>query len=336
MSLHRGGELVMRKRVLAVIAALVVAALGYWGYTYYLLAQPDAIKATGTIEATTVDITASLSGTIEAILMQEGEQVSEGQLLVQLSRSDLVAQAERDALGVMAAEARLNDLLDGARQQEIEAAEAQVAFKGAARLQAQKDLTRAESLFQAGALSQEELEKAQLGLQKIETELKAAEAQLNLLKAGSRPAAIDAARAEVERSRAVWQASQAMLEDLQLVSPLDGTVVSRNYETGEFVAVGSPVVTVADLQSLWIKVYVPTVDLPQVFLGQKAAITVSGSTQTYTGTVSHIATQGEFTPKTIQTEKERANVVYAVKISLDEPDNLLKPGMPADVIFIQE
>ena len=114
---------------------------------------------------------------------------------------------------------------------------------------------------------QEELEKARLRPAKSRTELKAAEAQLNLLKAGSLRRQLTPLELRLS-SRAVWQASQAMLEDLQLVSPLDGTVVSRNYETGEFVAVGSPVVTVADLQSLWIKVYVPTVVTPGI-LGQK-------------------------------------------------------------------
>jgi HlyD family secretion protein len=326
----------MRKKVLAAAAVVIIAGLGYWGYTYLFSAQPDTVKATGTIEATTVDITAGLSGTIEIIAVEEGEQVREGQLIAQLTRSDLTAQAERDALGVTAAEAKLNDLVDGARQQEIEAASAQVSLKEAALQQAQHDLARAESLFQAGALSQEKLEQAQLARQQIETELKVAQAQLNLLQAGSRPSAIEAAQAEVERSRAVWKASQAMLEDLKLVSPLNGTVVSRNYEPGEFAAAGAAVATVADLNSLWIKVYVPTVDLPRIYLGQKAAVTVSGSPQTFTGTVNHIATQGEFTPKTIQTEKERANVVYAVKIFLDQADSMLKPGMPADVTFLQE
>ncbi|HQA06629.1 MAG TPA: efflux RND transporter periplasmic adaptor subunit [Syntrophomonadaceae bacterium] len=326
----------MKRKALIAVAVLIIAGLGYWGYTRFLAAQPDIIKATGTIEATTVNVTARLSGTLETITVQEGENVSAGQLIAQLSRSDLVAQAERDALGVAAAEAKLDDLLDGARQQEIEAAAAQVSYKEAALQKAQQDLARAESLSQAGALSQEELEQARLKLQQIETELKVAKAQLNLLQAGNRPATIEAAQAEVERSRAVLQASQAMLDDLKLISPLSGTVVSRNYEPGEYVTAGAALVTIADLSSMWIKVYVPTVDLPRIYLGQPVAVTVSGSNQTFAGTVSHIATQGEFTPKTIQTEKERTNVVYAVKILLDEPDNILKPGMPADVTFLKE
>lgn len=326
----------MTKKILTVAALLILAGLGYWGYESFPLGQPEAIKATGTIEATTVDIAARLSGTLEHISVQEGEKVEEGQLIGRLSRSDLVAQTQRDALGVIAAEAKLNDLVDGARQQEIEAASAQVAFKEAAQQKAQQDLTRAESLFEAGALSEEELEQARLRLLQIDTELKVAQSELNLLQAGSRPATIEAAKTEVERSRAVWEASLAILEDLNLVAPLSGIVVSRNYEPGEFVTAGSVVATVSDLDSLWIKVYIPTDDLPQIHLEQKVAINVSGSSRTFNGRVQHIATQGEFTPKTIQTEKERTNVVFAVKIALDQADNILKPGMPADVIFLQE
>lgn len=326
----------MIKKILTVATVLILAGLGYWGYDHYVLAQPETIQATGTIEATTVDIAARLNGTLENISVQEGEQVKEGQLMAQLSRSDLAAQTQRDALGVMLAEAKLNDLVDGARQQEIEAASAQVALKEAAQQQAQQDLTRAESLSQAGALSQEKLEQARLALLQIDTELKVAQAESSLLQAGSRPAMIEAAQTEVERSRAVWEASQAVLEDLNLIAPLNGTVVSLNYEPGEFVTAGSAVVTVSDLDSLWIKVYIPTDDLPQIQLEQKVAINVSGSSQTFNGRVQHIATQGEFTPKTIQTEKERTNVVFAVKIALDQADNILKPGMPADVSFLQE
>lgn len=326
----------MTKKILTVAAVLILAGLGYWGYDHYVLTQPETIRATGTIEATTVDIAARSSGTLENISVQEGEKVKEGQLMAQLSRSDLAAQTQRDALGVMLAEAKLNDLVDGARQQEIEAASAQVALKEAAQQQAQQDLTRAESLFQANALSEQKLEQARLALLQIDTELKVAQAESSLLQAGSRTAMIEAAQTEVERSRAVWEASQAVLEDLELFAPLNGTVVSRNYEPGEFITAGSVVATVSDLNSLWIKVYIPTDDLPRLHLGQKVAINVSGSSQTFNGRVQHIATQGEFTPKTIQTEKERTNVVFAVKIALDKADNILKPGMPADVIFLQE
>ena len=96
---------------------------------------------------------------------------------------------------------------------------------------------------------------------------------------------------------------------------------------------GAPIVTVVNLDDLWIRVYIPTDQLPVIKLGQQVHFTVSGLPKAFTGTVEEINSQGEFTLKTIQTEEERANVVFGVKIRIDNQGGVLKPGMPADVTF---
>jgi HlyD family secretion protein len=131
------------------------------------------------------------------------------------------------------------------------------------------------------------------------------------------------------------QATEALLADLKITAPLDGVVLSKNFEAGEYVTPGAPVLTIADLSDMWIKVYIPTDDLPRIKLGQPVTFTVSGETRVFSGTVEEIATQGEFTPRTIQTKQERANVVFGVKIRVEDTDGVLKPGMPADVVFNQ-
>lgn len=326
----------MRKKLLLAVMLLALLSLGYWGYGRFFGNQPAQIRATGTIEATTVNLTARINGTIQSINFQEGDHVKEGQLVAVLSRNDLAAQLERDALGVTAAEAKLQDLLNGARQQEIEEALAQVALAESSLAQAKQDQLRAQALYEAGALSQEKWEQASLNQQQRQAQLQVAQARLNLLQAGSRPAVIDAARTEIDRNRAVLKASTTLIKDLEITAPRQGTILSRNFEPGEYVAAGACIATLADLEHLWIKVYIPTDDLPRIHLGQKVTCTVSGYQQSFSGTVQHIASQGEFTPKTIQTEKERANVVFAVKINLADTKGILKPGMPADVSFIQE
>mgnify|MGYP001006658220 CR=1 FL=1 len=124
-----------------------------------------------------------------------------------------------------------------------------------------------------------------------------------------------------------------MLADLKLLAPASGTIISKNYEEGEYVPAGASLATLADLNDLWIKVYIPTDDLPRIRINQQVKVSVSGSDKVYRGRVSRIASRGEYTPKTIQTRKERSNVVFAVKISLINPGSELKPGMPADVTF---
>ena len=195
------------------------------------------------------------------------------------------------------------------------------------------DLARLENLFEAGAITQVEYEKAQMTLEITKNQVQAAEARFSLLQAGSRQELINSAQVEIDRNKAILKATDAMLEDLTIHSPLDGVVLSKNYELGEYVTPGTSIATVVNLDDLWIRIYIPTDDLPQVTLGQKVYFTVSGLAKSFEGVVEEIATKGEFTPKTIQTKKERTNVVFAVKIRIKSENGILKPGMPADVIF---
>lgn len=312
---------------------LILGGAAYWVYTQYLGPPISLIQASGTIEATTVDLTTKAPGTIKMLAFQEGSPVQKQAFLAELTRSDLVAQQARDAMAVQAAQANLDDLQSGSRIQEIKVAQANYNIAQVNLDQAILDLARTDQLYQGGALSQQAWEQAQLNLQLKQNQLDAAAANLELLQAGTRTAKITAAAAEVERTQAVLQATQSMLDDLKLYSPMDGTVLTRNFEPGEYVAAGVALATIADLDHLWVKVYIPTDDLPSVQLGQQVVFTVSGDNTQYSGTVSHIATKGEFTPKTIQTKQERTNVVYAVKIEIDNVSGALKPGMPADVVF---
>ncbi|MEN6325332.1 MAG: efflux RND transporter periplasmic adaptor subunit [Syntrophomonas sp.] len=321
------------KKGIAVALILALSLSAYWVYQKYFADTNNLLQASGTIEATSVDLTAKVNGSIKTLNIKEGDSVKSGQLVAELLRNDLAAQKERDALGVLAAEAKLDDLVSGARAQEIKEAAANVNIARSNYDKASKDLDRAEALFKGGAIAEENLEQARLNTELKKNLLAGSEAKLSLLESGSRSALITAARAELERSKAVLKTSEALVDDLQVVSPINGIVLSRNYEPGEYAAMGAALATIADLNNLWIRVYIPTDDLPQVKLGQKVEVAVSGSNQLFTGVVSEIASRGEFTPKNIQTKKERTNVVFAVKITVNNHDGILKPGMPADVSF---
>jgi len=312
---------------------IILSGASIWAYHNYSVRPLEPIQASGIIEATTVDISARAPGTVVRLALQEGQTVSRDQLVAELSRSDLSAQKERDAMGVAAAQAKLDDLQSGARTQELEEARSNTQIAVINLDKAKRDLARAESLFAAGAISQESLEQSRNNADQKSQLLEVAQARQNSLEAGSRPQQIKAAAAELERNKAILKASQNLLADLQLFAPLNGTVLSRNYEVGEFVQIGSSLGTIADLNHMWIKVYIPTDDLPRIKLGQKVYFTVSGDSHRYSGTVSSIASKGEFTPKMIQTPKERTNIVFAVKISFANKDGALKIGMPADVVF---
>jgi len=325
----------MKKRMAALLITLAVVAAACWGYVRYAGEnQGSVLEVTGTIEATQVELRAKLPGTLHYLLdLRAGTPVARDQVVAVIVRNDLVAQRERDALAVLKARAQLADLTSGAREQEIREAEVALRTAEVNYEQAARDHARAVTLHQEQAIPASEMEKAETALKLAANQVEAAKARLGLLRAGSRPEQVAAARAELERSVAVLKASEALLEDTKIVCPIDGTVLTRNFEEGEYVTAGASVATVANLNDMWIKVYIPTDDLPRIRLGQQVRFTVSGSPNTYTGVIEEIASRGEFTPKTVQTKKERANIVYAVKIRIDNANGVLKPGMPADVVI---
>jgi HlyD family secretion protein len=322
-----------RRPVIIIIVLLLVAGGGWWIWRTYYTGKSGAILATGTIEGTDVNLSAKNSGTIETLTVDEGDAVKQGQVVAVLSRNDLVAQRDQAALAVATAQANLDDLVSGARAQEIAQDQANVNIAQANYNKAAEDLARNQSLYQSGAISKEVLDQYQTAVDVDKDQLDAAQAALSLLQAGNRPDAIAAARDQVQQSQAALQSMQAVLNDLNVVSPINGTVITKNYQQGEFVQMGAPIVTLVDLNDLWIRVYIPTDQLPGIKLGQQVHFTVSGLPKPFTGTVEEINSQGEFTLKTIQTEEERANVVFGVKIGLDNGGGVLKPGMPADVTF---
>ncbi len=266
----------MKKRFIVVGLVLVVALAAYSYHRFFPTADQQ-LTASGTIEATTVELNAKLQGTLTQLNIKAGQQVSKGQLVGQLIRNDLVAQKERDALGVLKAEAQLKDLTSGARAQEIKEATAMVNIALANVEKAQTDFQRGEQLLQEGAITTDSYEKLATDLQVKQNQLESVRAKLSLLTEGSRPETIRAAQTEVERNKAVLKASEALLEDTKIISPINGTVLSTNREPGEFVQAGTSLATVADLQDMWIRVYVPTDDLPRIKLNQSVGCTVSGS-----------------------------------------------------------
>lgn len=212
------------------VAGFLLLLVGFcvWAGYRYFSPSSEPLQATGTIEATSVDLTARTSGTIKKIYVEEGDSVKKGQLVAELSRSDLVAQRERDAMALLKAERQLADLLSGAREQEKEEALANVEVARLNLKKAEDELARRELLFEEGGISEEELERYRLQRELAAHQLQAAEARLSLLEAGSRPEVVAAARAEVARCQAVLKASEALLEDLKVHSSLDGVVLSRN------------------------------------------------------------------------------------------------------------
>jgi HlyD family secretion protein len=270
-----------------------------------------------------------------------------------------VSQAEA---AVEAARARLQQLLAGSRPQEIQQAEAVLQQAEADLVKRKADMDRAQKLYQSNFISAQDWDTAKNAYEGAAAIHKKAEENYALVVEGPRKEEIEASRAQWEQSKAglklakarriqvavlnqelataraqVKEAASAIevintqIEYSRLHAPISGVVLVKNVESGEFIVPGGAVITLGDIQKPWLKAYINEPDLGKVKLGQRVSVTTdSYPGKVYAGEITFISSEAEFTPKNVQTAKERVKLVYRIKVSLENPRGELKPGMPAD------
>lgn len=257
-----------------------------------------------------------------------------------ISRQQLdAATARRDSAqaALVSAEAKLAELLAGAREEEREQARAAEAQARAQLEGARRNLQVIQELYTDRLPTKQQLELARMQYRTALEGVAAARARLDLLLAGAREETVQAARAQVEQARGALEAAKAMTQYLTVKAPVSGRVILKIAEQGELVTPGLPIVRIANLQTVWLKVYVPEPNM-RVQLGDRAEVVVDAYPgKRFEGRVTEIADKPEFTPKNVQTKEERVKLVFGVKITLANARGELKPGMPADAtIFLSE
>lgn len=261
------------------------------------------------------------------------------------SRVQEIAEAQADLKRTMADERTAKSKLELAR---ADFARFQAVFKdgGISRQTFDTHRTRLESAQNAAdaATSRRQATNQRLSLRsegsrqeqigQARSVLAQAEADYALVKAGPRQESIDQARAREAAARVEVAIARRQLTETGLLCPFDGVVLSTSAEPGAYLNPGSTVLTVGDIQSVWLRAFVDETDLGRIRLGQGAEVSVDAyPDRTWNGRVSFISSAAEFTPRSVQTFKERTNLVYRIKIQLDNPDGVLKPGMPADAVI---
>lgn len=319
-----------KKILIPVILLLIAASIGV--YYFFFRTTDHAVTATGMIEITQADLTPKVSGYLVERKFKEGDSVSQGEIIAVIDKTDYALKYQESVASYQSAQSKLNDLLAGSRSAEIFSYRAAMTSAQNSRDKAASDYQRYEKLYEGGGISAQSLDNYRVALTTSEGNLEQAQAAYQLALEGNRTDAIQAQRHVVEQTEAAMQSAQRILQDTDVKSPLTGKVLSKNYEVGEFVSAGSPIATIGDLHDCWVKIYVPSTMLGQVTLGQEAEVKIdSYPNRTFKGTVKEIATEAEFTPRQTITKDERANLVFAVKVYLENPDGIFKPGMPAEV-----
>jgi len=335
----------MKKLPLLLIPIIIIVAV-FIKTTKTQTTHPDgAYLFTGTAEVTSVRLSFKTSGRIDKILFDEGDKINKGELVAQLNDTD-------EKLAVAAAEANLNysetglsEVLAGSRKQEIlnakaalDMTKAGVKKAKAELMQTKSDKERFETLYASNGVSKRtyelyntSFEKAKQSYEEAKASERKAKEALSLAIEGARNEAIERARALVSISEQSLAQAKQKLAYTKLYSPVNGTVLSRVIEDGEFVQTGYTVLTIADLSDMWIKGYVSENYLGKIKLGQTVIIKSDAyPDKEYKGKISYISSEAEFTPKTVQTYEERINYMYMIKVTVDNSSNELKYGMPVE------
>ncbi len=307
-------------------------------------APTDRVRASGSVEATEVQVSSKVGGRLVELKVAEGDRVAEGQVIAQLDVTDTQlalrrAGADRDQAG-----AQLRLLQAGARAEEIrqaaaqaKGAEADVAGAKDDLAAAETDLARFETLLKSNSGSQKQRDDAatrrdvaRARLSGAEERVRAAQEGLLRLKNGARPQEIEAARARLAAADAQIATLQQAVEDATVKAPLNGVVTQKLADAGEILAPRTAIVTVADLDHAWANIYIDEPVVPRITLRQKATIYTDAGGTGLQGTVTFVSPKAEFTPRNVQTAEERSKLVYRIKVSVDNRQGVLKQGMPVE------
>jgi len=323
----------MKRRIafLIIIVALVVG--GWYVYPHFIQkpVQTNKLVLSGNFEAHEALLSFKVQGRIIDLPIEEGQWVEPGALIARLDNADFRQKVNIDDATLRLRQSDLALVEAGPRKQEIDAAQ-QTMLEAQADLEQKKlDFHRASVLFSAEEISAQDRDRAETALKRADATYQRASQHYSEALEGSRKEELAISRATVHQAQENLRLSRINLDYTKLMAPAAGVITVRQAELGEVVAPGTPVATLADLDHMWLRAYISETDLGRVRWGQEATIrTDSFPGKSYKGRISFISPRAEFTPKSVQTYKERVTLVYRIKIDVENPNHELKPGMPSD------
>ncbi len=315
--------------IVAVAASLWFGgkALGWWGPR-----DDGSLKLYGNVEIREVQLGFRVGGRIERVLVDEGDRVVPGQILAELDTrplQDKLASAEARFESASALAARD---ANGSRPQQISEARAEVAAAHAAVIEARRQNERRQALVGKGFISRADLQTSEAALSAAQARLAQARAGLSLAEEGARAEDQAASAASREAVLAERRAVQTDIGDAVLRAKEAGQVLTRAREAGAIVQPGQTVLTLALTQPVRVRAYVAEPDLNRIKPGMAVRVRVDGTDREWQGTIGYIAPVAEFTPKTVQTEQLRTDLVYRIRLTVKDPGGDLRQGAPVTVI----
>ncbi len=319
-----------------ILILLIVAGggFGWWWFNHDGNGNGPLVLY-GNVDLRQVDLAFTDSARIAAVLVDEGSKVKQGEVLARLDTSRIAPQVAQAEAQVAAQAAAVDKLHNGTRPEEIAQAQANVDAAQAnahnAELSYQRLMTLKDTTGGGSVVTQSQIDAAKAAKDAADAQLEVAQQSLILAKAGPRKEDIAAAEAQLKAAQAQLALLHQQLKDADLVAPADGIIRSRLLEPGEIASAAKPVFSIAIVDPKWVRAYVSEPDLTKVAPGAAATVTVDGDATAFTGHIGFISPVAEFTPKAIQTTELRTSLVYEVRVLVDDPQDVLRLGMPATV-----
>lgn len=323
------------KKIRAIILLAVTVAV-FLGIRKYLAVEENTVGTEltlhGNIDIRDADLAFNEQERIARVLVEEGDQVSKGQILARLQTNRLQAQIRETAAQVAAQQEVVKRLVAGTRRQEIDQARAEVAAAKARVRNSKLRFDRISATAAAGATSKQALDDIRSQLDVDRADLKVKQKALSLALEGPRQEDIAAAKDKLQALQAAMALLRIRLKDMTLVAPAAGVIQNRIMEPGEMAGPSRPVLTLALTDPKWVRAYVAEPNLGRIKLGMKARISCdSFPKKTFTGWVGFISPVAEFTPKNVETEDLRTKLVYEVRVFVHDAKDQLRLGMPVTV-----
>jgi HlyD family secretion protein len=324
----------MNKKPLILIPVLLAAAGGgYWWWSAHKApGSRSELTLYGNVDIREVDLAFVTSERVKEILVEEGDRVKPGEVVARLEAAKLRAAVAAAQASLDAQQAVVDRLEAGSRPQEIRQAKAQAEAAAARARSAELTYQRQQRLGQKKLASPEEVDQTRAAADAARGDAQAAQEAYRLAVLGPRAEDIAQAKATLASMRASLDLAKERLADATLAAPADAIVRDRIMQPGDMASPQNPVLTLAMLNPIWVRAYVPEPDLGRIAPGMQAEIrTDSYPGKVYEGWVGFISPTAEFTPKNVETPDLRTRLVYQIRVFACNPQDQLRLGMPATV-----
>lgn len=315
--------------ILAVVVVLAIAGGIFWKTETGADAAPLVFY--GNVDIREVSLGFRVGGRVQSVLKDEGDPVKAGEILARLDDEPYQHAVAQSEAQVALATARLAELKNGSRPEEIAQAREALAAADATLANTRRTYERQRELLASHTISQQTFDDAEAAFREVTARRASAQASLDLLVAGARVEQVAQAAASLESAQAALGTARMQLGDTALAASENGVVLTRAIEPGAIVPAGATAFSLSLISPVWVRAYVSEPDLGKITPGRAVLIHTDSRTEPYHGQVGDVSPRAEFTPKSVETATLRTSLVYRFRVVVNDAGSGLRPGMPVTV-----